>query len=71
MSRQVDRPHDEAMEESFATDPALAAEMLTAILADGDREELLVALRQIARAKGSVAAVAESADRDSTRPRKL
>jgi DNA-binding phage protein len=55
-NRQADRPHDDAMAETFSKDPALAAEMLTAILADGDREELLVALRQIARAKGSMAA---------------
>jgi len=64
--RIADRPHDEAMAETFGKDPALAAEMLTAILADGDREELLVALRQIARAKGSVAAVAASAGLNPT-----
>jgi DNA-binding phage protein len=51
MNRQIDRPHDDAMAETFGKDPALAADMLTAILADGDHEELLVALRQIARAK--------------------
>jgi DNA-binding phage protein len=50
-NRQADRPHDDAMAETFGKDPALAAEMQTAILADGDHEELLVALRQIARAK--------------------
>jgi hypothetical protein len=60
MNRQIDRPHDEAMAETFGKDPALAADMLTAVLADGDQEELLVALRQIARAKGSVASVARN-----------
>jgi probable addiction module antidote protein len=66
MSRIAHRPHDEAMAETFRKDPALAAEMLTAILADGDHEELLVALRQIAQAKGSVAAVAASAGLNPT-----
>jgi DNA-binding phage protein len=51
MNSQHDRPHEEAMAETFARDPALAADMLTAILADGDHDELLVTLRQIARAK--------------------
>jgi probable addiction module antidote protein len=66
MTRIADRPHDDAMAETFGKDPALAAEMLTAILADGDHEELLVALRQIARAKGSVASVAARAGLNPT-----
>ena len=42
-----DRSHDDAMEELFRDDPALAAATLNAILADGDQGELLVTLRQM------------------------
>ena len=43
-----DRPHDEAMAELFARDPALAADYLNDLLQDGEAADLLVALRQIA-----------------------
>lgn len=45
-----DRSHDDAMAELFRDDPALAAATLNALLADGDQGELLVALRQMAKA---------------------
>lgn len=47
-----DRSHDDAMVELFRDDPVVAAAALNAILADGDQGELLVALRQIAKAVG-------------------
>ena len=55
------RGHDEALKESLATDAAFAAEYLNAILEDGDQEEILLALRQVADAHGiqQVAADAE------------
>ena len=45
-----DRSHDEAMAEVFRKDPAYAAELLESILEDGSAGELLIALRQMAKA---------------------
>jgi probable addiction module antidote protein len=56
-----DRPHDDAMAEAFRKDPAYAVELLNAILADGEQAELLVALRQMAKAFGGVRGVAKEA----------
>jgi probable addiction module antidote protein len=56
-----DRPHDEAMAELFKGDPKLAADLLDDILADGDQGELLVALRQLAKASGGVPKLAAEA----------
>lgn len=61
-----DRAHDEAMAELFRDDPAAAAATLDAILAEGDQGELLVTLRQMAKAFGGVPAVAKSADLNPT-----
>lgn len=44
------RPHDEAMAEFYREDPAYAVQLLNSVLADGDQSELLVALRQMAKA---------------------
>jgi probable addiction module antidote protein len=56
-----DRAHDEAMAEVFGNDPAYALELLNSILADGDQAELLIALRQMAKAFGGVRCVAKEA----------
>lgn len=61
-----DRSHDEAMAELFRDDPAAAAATLDAILADGDQGELLVTLRQMAKAFGGVQAVAKTAELNPT-----
>ena len=61
-----DRPHDEAMAELYRDDPAYAVQLLNSILADGDQSELLVALRQMAKAFGGVQAVAEQAHLNPT-----
>ena len=53
--------HDEASAAMFRDDPQLAAEFLNAVLADGDKKELLVAMRQLALAFGGVANVAKMA----------
>ena len=42
----------------FREDPELAAEYLNQVLADGDRKELLLAMRYLASAFGGVAGVA-------------
>jgi len=56
-----DLSHDEAMAVLFRDNTATAAATLDAILADGDHGELLVTLRQMAKAFGGVQAVAEAA----------
>ncbi len=65
MTRPI-RPHEEAKVESFRNDPAYAAEYLNAVLEDGDQEEIMVTLRQLAQAFGGVAALAEKADLNAT-----
>ena len=61
-----DRDHDEAMAELFRDDPAFAAEYLSQILQDGEPAELLVALRQMAQARGGVRAIAEETELNAT-----
>ena len=61
-----DRAHDEAMAEVYREDPAYALQLLNSILEDGDQSELLIALRQIAKAFGGVQAVAEQAHLNPT-----
>ncbi|WP_254492864.1 DNA-binding protein [Bartonella sp. B1099] len=61
-----DRNHDDAMAEIFCDDPELAAATLDAILADGDQGELLITLRQMAKAYGGVQAVAKAANLNPT-----
>ena len=61
-----DRPHDEAMAELYRDDPAYAVQLLNIILEDGDQSELLVALRQMAKAFGGLQAVAEQANLNPT-----
>jgi hypothetical protein len=57
-----DRSHDEAMAELFRDDPQFAAEYLNDLLQDGEPADLLVALRQIAQARGGVRALAKEAE---------
>ena len=45
-----DRMHDDAMAEMYGKDPTYAAQLLNSILEDGDQSELLIALRQMAKA---------------------
>ena len=61
-----DRAHDEAMAELFKEDPAYALELLNDILEDGEQGELLIALRQMAKAVGGMQAVAEKANLNPT-----
>ena len=57
-----DKPYDEVMAEVFRNDPAYAVELLNDILEDGEPAELLIALRQMAKAFGGVRNVAKSAE---------
>ncbi len=61
-----DRSHDEAMAELFQNDPAYALELLNSILEDGEQGELLIALRQMAKAFGGVQTLAEKANLNAT-----
>ncbi len=60
------RTHDDAMAEVYQSDPAYALELLNSVLADGDQAELLVVLRQLAKAFGGVQAIAEKAHLNPT-----
>ena len=44
--------HEDATTESLRKDPEFAAEYLNAVLEDGTQEELMLALRRIAAARG-------------------
>ena len=61
-----DRPHDDAMAEVFAEDPAYAIQLLNAILEDGEQGELLIVLRQLAKAFGGVQKIADKAQLNPT-----
>jgi len=54
------------MAERFRNDPAYAIILLNAILEDGDQGELLIALRQMAKAFGGMQTVAEKANLNPT-----
>jgi probable addiction module antidote protein len=60
------RSHEEATVESLRKDPRFAAEYLNAVLADGDQEELMLALRYMAQALGGVPRLAQSAHLNAT-----
>jgi len=62
----VYRGHEEATAESFRKDPVFAAEYLTTVLAEGNQEELMVALRRIAQAFGGVPKLAERTKLNAT-----
>lgn len=60
------RSHEEATIESLRKDPQFAAEYLNAILEDGDQQELLTALRYLAKAFGGASQLAEQAELNAT-----
>jgi probable addiction module antidote protein len=60
------KSHDDAMVERFKKDPDLAIELLNSILEEGDQGELMVTLRQMAKAFGGIHKIAETADLNST-----
>lgn len=60
------RDHEEATIASFRKDPQYAAEYLNSVLQEGDQEELLVALRYMAKAFGGVSKLAEQAELNAT-----
>ncbi|MBC2769831.1 DNA-binding protein [Pusillimonas minor] len=60
------KSHTDAMADLYRSDPALAFEVINAILEDGDQAELLTVLRQLTQAFGGVQAVAEQAHLNPT-----
>lgn len=56
------RPHEEAVIEELRNDPEYAAGYLNAVLEDGNQQELMTALRRIAKAFGGVPKLAEQAE---------
>ena len=56
------RTHDEATVEMFRRDPALAAEYLNSVLADGDETDLMLALRSLSKAFGGVQELARQTE---------
>lgn len=60
------RTHDEATIESFRRDPKFAAAYLNAVLNDGDRAEIMTAVRYLTDAFGGVSAVAEKTRLNTT-----
>ncbi len=61
-----DRSYEDSVVELFQQDPEVAIELLNSILADGEPGELLIALRQMAKAFGGVTAIAEKANLNPT-----
>ncbi len=51
-------PHDEVMAESLRKDPEFAAAYLELAITEGSQEELLIALRRLAKAHGGIAKLA-------------
>ena len=64
--RPARRSHDDATVESFKQDPKFAAEYLDAVLADGDQEDVLTALRYMAKAFGGVRGLANGSRLNAT-----
>ena len=60
------RSHEAATIESFRKDPTFTAEYLNAVLADGDQDEVMLALRRLLQAFGGVAKVAKTAELNAT-----
>lgn len=62
------RAHDDAMAELYRKDPEFARQVINDILEDenGDQGELLIVLRQMAKAFGGVQAVAQQAHLNPT-----
>ena len=61
-----EKSHDDAMVEIFREDPSYAIELLNAVLQEGEQGELLVVLRQMAKAFGGVQEIADKSQLNTT-----
>lgn len=66
MPHAPSRSHDEAAIEGLRDDPEYAVAYLNAILEDGDQQELLMALRRVAKAFGGIPKLAGKAELNVT-----
>jgi len=64
--KPASRSHEDATVESFRRDRQFAAAYLDQVLADGDQEELMLALRRLSEAFGGVTGLAKQAGLNST-----
>lgn len=64
--KPASRSHDDATVESFRRDRKFAAAYLDQVLADGDQQELMLALRRISDAYGGVSGLAQQTDLNAT-----
>ncbi len=64
--KPASRSHEQATVESFRRDGKLAAAYLDEVLADGDQDELMLALRRLSDAFGGVPTLAEKAGLNPT-----
>ena len=60
------RSHERATVESFRRDPTFAAEYFNAVLADGEQDEVMPALRRLSQAFGGVSRVAKAMELNAT-----
>lgn len=66
MTSRAHRSHQEATVQSLRRDPKFAAAYLNAVMEDGDRAELMTALRYVTEAFGGVPAVARKTGLNAT-----
>ena len=64
--KPVSRSHEDATVESFRRDRKYAAAYLDQVLADGDQQELMLALRRLSDAWGGVPGLAEQTGLNAT-----
>ena len=60
------RSHSQASVEAFRDDPEYAAAFLSAVLEDGDQQEVMIALRRMTQAFGGVSKLAEQTELNAT-----
>lgn len=61
-----DRLHDDAMAEMFRQDPEFAYQALNSLLEEGNQAEVLITIRQMAKAFGGVPELAKQAHLNTT-----
>ena len=64
--KPTSRSHEDATVASFRRDRKYAAAYLDQVLADGDQQELMLALRRLSEAFGGVAGLAQQAGLNAT-----
>lgn len=62
MTMTLTRSHEDSVVELLRDDPEFAAVYLNDVLNDGDQQELMAALRRVAKAYGGIPKVAEQAE---------